>query len=47
MRNLYKGYYRVKVLKVVDAPKTKEEQLAVLDEAKTLIQNQLDEWRRA
>lgn len=45
MRNLYKGSYRVKVLKVFDPPKTKEEQLAILDESKQLIQKQLDEWR--
>lgn len=45
MHNLYKGSYRVKVLKVLPAPKNKEEQLAILDEARTLIQTQLDEWR--
>lgn len=45
MRNLYNGCYRVKVLKVFPAPKTKEEQIALLDEAKSLIQKQLDEWR--
>jgi len=33
------------VLKVFPAPKTKEEQIALLDEAKSLIQKQLDEWR--
>jgi len=39
--------YRVKVLKVFPPPKTKEEQLAVLEEGKKLIENQLKEWREA
>ncbi|MCR4626051.1 MAG: 1-acyl-sn-glycerol-3-phosphate acyltransferase [Treponema sp.] len=45
--NLSNGSYRVKVLKVYPAPETKEEQVKILDEAKVLIQNQLDEWRKA
>jgi len=44
--NLSNGAYHVKVLKVYPAPETKEEQVAILDEAKILIQNQLDEWRK-
>ncbi|MCR4733438.1 MAG: 1-acyl-sn-glycerol-3-phosphate acyltransferase [Treponema sp.] len=42
--NLKRGCYRVKVLKVCDCPKTKEECNALLEEAKKLIQQQLDEW---
>lgn len=45
IRNLYKGMYRVKVLKVFPAPQNKEEEKAMLDEAHVLIQKQLDEWR--
>lgn len=45
MTNLRNGSYRVKVLKVYDSPATKEAQLAILEEAPVLIQNQLDEWR--
>ena len=42
--NLKKGCYRIKVLKVFDPPKSKEECNELLDEAKILIQAQLDEW---
>ena len=45
MRNLYRGSYRVKVLKIYPAPKNKEEEKVMLDEAHDLIQKQLDEWR--
>ncbi len=45
MRNLYKGCYRVKVLKVFDPPKTKEEHTKILEEARKLIDAQLKEWR--
>lgn len=45
MRSLKNGCYRVKVVKVFDAPKTKEEESAVLEESRLLIQKQLDEWR--
>ena len=44
--NLKKGCYRVKVLKVCEPPKTKDECNALLDEAKVLIQQQLDEWAK-
>lgn len=44
--NLKCGCYRVKVLKVYDAPKTKEDCTAILDESRELIQKQLDEWRK-
>ena len=45
MKNLYKGVYHVKVLKVYDAPSSKEEEKAILEEAPLLIQKQLDQWR--
>ncbi|MCR5288506.1 MAG: 1-acyl-sn-glycerol-3-phosphate acyltransferase [Treponema sp.] len=45
MINLYRGSYRVKVLKVYPAPQNKEEQVAILDEAKQLISDQLKAWR--
>lgn len=44
-KNLRGGAYRVKLLKVYDAPTTKEEQVKILEEGKALIQAQLDEWR--
>ena len=44
-KNLYKGAYRVKVLKVYDAPKTKEEEKMILEEGAALIQEQLKKWR--
>ena len=37
--------YRMKVLKVLPPPTTKEEQLEMLEEAKALIEAQLKEWR--
>ena len=43
--NLKDGSYRVKVLKVFPPPNGKEEQNAVLNEAKALIGAQLDKWR--
>ncbi len=44
-KNLHKGSYRVKVLKVYPAPSSKEEEKKILEESKILMQNQLDEWR--
>lgn len=44
-KNLSNGAYKIKLLKVYDAPKTKEEQLQILEEGKLLIQEQLDKWR--
>ncbi len=44
-RNLKRGAYKVKVLKVFDAPQNKEEEKLILEESKNLIQKQLDEWR--
>ena len=46
-QNLHNGYYRVKVVGLLPAPKTKEEQISVLEKGKELIQTQLDEWRKA
>ena len=45
IKNLKGGCYRIKLLKVYDAPSTKEEQVRILEESKVLIQKQLDEWR--
>ncbi|MGN0730037.1 lysophospholipid acyltransferase family protein [Treponema sp.] len=45
-KNLHRGSYRVKVLKVFPFPSTKDEQKNVLEEARELIKNQLDEWRK-
>lgn len=44
-QNLSNGAYRIKLLKVFDAPTTKEEQVKILEEGRALIQAQLDEWR--
>lgn len=44
--NLYRGAYRVKVLKVYDSPGGKEEQLKILQEAPELIEKQLEIWRK-
>lgn len=45
-RNLKKGAYRVKVLKVYDAPASKDEEKMILEEAHSLIESQLDKWRK-
>ncbi len=44
-KNLNRGAYRVKVLKVYDAPETKDDEKRILEESRELIQSQLDEWR--
>ena len=44
-RNIKGMGYKVKVLKVFPPPTTKEEQLKVLEEGKTLIEEQLKKWR--
>ncbi|MGL4987521.1 MAG: lysophospholipid acyltransferase family protein [Treponemataceae bacterium] len=46
INNMRGGSYRLKILKIFPTPHTKTEQLAVLEESKNLIQNQLDEWRK-
>lgn len=45
MKNLQTGCYRVKVLKVYDAPENKEDCQKILSEAEVLIAKQLEEWR--
>ena len=45
-RNLKKGAYRVKVLKVYNAPESREDEKLILEEAHSLIENQLEEWRK-
>ena len=47
MTNLKNGSYKVTIVKIYDAPKTKEAQNAILEEAPRLIQAQLDAWRTA
>ena len=46
MTKLKNGSYRVKVLKIYETPKTKEDEVFILDESRKLIQNQIDEWRK-
>lgn len=46
MSKLQNGCYRVKVLKIYDSPKNKEEEVHILEESRELIQKQLEEWRR-
>ena len=46
MTNLKNGCYRVKVLKVFDAPKDKDEEAKILEESRVLIQKQVEEWRK-
>lgn len=45
VRNLKRGAYRVKVVKVFDPPQTKEDEKRILEEGHALIQKQLEEWR--
>ena len=45
MENMHKINYRAKLLKVCPPAETKEDQLALLEEAQTLMQEQLDKWR--
>ena len=45
LKNIKKGTYRLKVIKVFDCPEGKDECQAILDESKVLIENQLNEWR--
>ncbi|MBR1640462.1 MAG: 1-acyl-sn-glycerol-3-phosphate acyltransferase [Treponema sp.] len=44
--NLKRGCYRVKIMKVYEPPKTKEECNAILEESAQMIQNQVEEWRK-
>jgi len=41
------GRYRIKLLKVYEAPKDKEEQVRILEEGKALIREQLALWRNS
>jgi len=45
LKNIKKGTYRLKVIKVFDCPEGKDECQSILDESKVLIENQLNEWR--
>ncbi len=45
VRRMKGGEYRVKVLKVFPAPRSKAEQVRVLEEGKELINKQLRDWR--
>ena len=44
--NMKRGCYRVKVLKVYDCPQTKEDCNELLDEARAMIQTQVEKWRK-
>ncbi len=46
MSKLQNGCYRVKVLKIFDSPKTKEEEVSILEQSRILIQKQLEKWRK-
>ncbi len=46
LTNLKHGSYRVKILRIYDAPKTKEDCNTILDESKILIQQQIEYWRQ-
>lgn len=46
LTNLKNGSYRVKVVKVFYTLSTREDQTNALKEARSLIQNQLDDWRK-
>lgn len=46
MTNLKHGCYRVKVLRVYEPPKTKEECNTILEESKLLMQQQIEYWRQ-
>lgn len=45
-KNIHKGSYRIKVLKVYSSPKGKEECNKILEESKALMEAQLEEWRK-
>lgn len=46
MTNLKHGCYRVKILRVYEPPKTKEECNVILEESKLLMQQQIEYWRQ-
>lgn len=45
LTNLKKGSYRVKILKVYEEPAGKEDEKRILEESRTLIEQQLEKWR--
>lgn len=47
LTNLKDEIYKIKALKVYPPPVTKQEQVAVLEDSKAVIQKQLDEWQRS
>ena len=46
LENISNIDYKVKILKIYDAPKTKEDQVKILEESRELMQKQLEAWRR-
>jgi 1-acyl-sn-glycerol-3-phosphate acyltransferase len=44
-KHLQNAFYRIKIVKIFPAPTSKQEQIAILEEGKALIQAQLDVWR--
>lgn len=46
MTSLKYGCYRVKILKIYDAPKSKEECNEILEESRLLMQQQIEYWRQ-
>ena len=46
MENMHKINYRVKILKILPPALDKDSQVAVLEEARALMQKQLDDWRQ-
>ncbi len=46
VNNLKCGCYRVKILKIYDSPKTKEDCNAILEESRVLMQQQVEQWRQ-
>lgn len=43
--NISRINYKAKILKIYDAPKSKEEQVKIIEESKNLMQEQLNVWR--
>lgn len=46
MTNLKYGCYRVKILKIYEPPKSKEECNAILEDSRILMQQQIEYWRQ-
>lgn len=45
-KNLSRGAYRVKIMKIYDCPQTKEDCLNLLEESRNLINEQVHQWRQ-